>query len=105
VRGSDRRVSFVKPANAIDDSPSVSDALSRLWRNSSVLELRPTSGLSARWEAQSVRDLRDYGDTTTLATITTRQRRSLFGANAGFERERSLYTSVSWAPGFSAWVR
>ena len=29
----------------------------------------------------------------------------VFGANAGFERERSMLTSVSWQPSFSSWLR
>jgi hypothetical protein len=105
VRGSDRRTSFIKPAGAPDDPPSVSSALSRLWRNGSVLELRPTSGLSLRWEAQSVRDLRDYADTNALGSIATRDRQNVLGTNTGFERERTIYSTLSFAPAFSAWFR
>ena len=105
VRASDRRVSFIKPADAVDDQPSVSNALSRLWRNGSVLEFRPTGALTARWEVQSVRDLRDYGDTTALTAVTSRARQNVLGANAGFERERSMLTSLSWQPSFSTWLR
>ena len=65
VNATDRRLSFIKPAGALDEQPTVSSALSRLWRNGSVFELRPTEALTARWELQSSRDLRDYGDTTT----------------------------------------
>src|SRR5262249_11250553 len=90
VRGDDRRASFIKPANAVDDQPAVSQALSRLWRTGSTFEFRPANSLTARWELQSVRDLRDYGDTSALAAIATRARRRWLGANAGFERERTL---------------
>jgi cell surface protein SprA len=105
VRGTDRRTSFIKPAGAPDDPPSVSSALSRLWRNGSVLELRPTNGLSVRWEVQSIRDLRDYGDTNALGTIAARDRRTFLGTNAGFERERTIFSALSFAPAFSAWFR
>jgi cell surface protein SprA len=105
VRASDRRLSFILPGGTATDQPSVSVAESRLWRNGSVLELRPTSGLNARWEIQSVRDLRDYGDTSTMAVVATHQRRDLFGVNAGFERDRSMFTSVVFSPAFSAWLR
>ena len=105
VRGTDRRVSFIKPAGAIDDQPSVSSALSQLWRNGSVLELRPTNGLSLRWEVQSVRDLRDYADTSAFGPAIGRQRQSVFGANAGFERERSMFSSFSFSPTFSEWLK
>src|SRR5688572_28325249 len=60
--------------------------------------MRPTTSLTARWEAQSVRDLRAYGDTSMLASAASRAGRRLLGANAGFERERNLITSVSWTP-------
>lgn len=105
IRSTDRRTSFIKPGAATDDPPSVTSALSRLWRNGSVLEFRPTNAISARWEVQSVRDLRDYGDTTALTAVASRQRQNLLGANAGFERERSMTTSLSWQPGFSSWLR
>jgi hypothetical protein len=105
VRGSDRRVSFLQPGSGAVDQPATSLALSRLWRNGSVLEVQPTSGLNARWELQSVRDLRDYGDTSTMAIVASRQRQDVLGANAGFERDRSMITSVIFSPAFSAWVR
>ena len=42
VRGTDRRFSFFKPADALDDSARESRAEPNLWRNASTLELRPT---------------------------------------------------------------
>lgn len=107
LNGADRRESFIKPAAAADDQPSVTSALSRLWRSGSVLEFRPTLGLNARWEVESVRDLRNYAadDTSEFAAVVTRERRQLLGANAGFERERTMLTSVSFAPGMSTWFR
>jgi hypothetical protein len=105
VNATDRRLSFIKPGGALNEQPTVSTALSRLWRNGGVFELRPTDGLTARWELHSARDLRDYGDTTTAALVASRQRQSMFGANTGFERERSMETSVSFAPAVSSWLR
>ncbi|MEP6491471.1 MAG: cell surface protein SprA [bacterium] len=105
ARGTDRRVSFIQPAGTPDDQPSVSSALSQLWRNGSVLELRPTNGLSLRWELQSIRDLRDYADSSAFGAVPTPQRQRMFGANTGFERERSMFSSFSFTPTFSAWLR
>ncbi|MEO6527657.1 MAG: cell surface protein SprA [Gemmatimonadaceae bacterium] len=105
VRGTDRRFSFFKPAFAPDDSARESGAESNLWRNASTLELRPTSALTARWDFVSLRDLRDYGDTTAAARAATESRASVFGANVGAERERSLLTSFAFAPQFSPWIR
>jgi hypothetical protein len=105
VRSTDRRVSFIKPSGAVDDQPARSDALSRLWRNGGVLDLRPTNGLNLRWEVQSLRDMRDYRDTSALALGGTSQQRVPADVRPGFERERSLITAVSWTPIFSAWFR
>jgi hypothetical protein len=105
VNADDRRLSYIEPAGAVSDQPSVSTAKSRLWKNGGVVELRPTNGLTARWELESSRDLRDYGDSTVASLVTTQQRRSLFGANAGFERERTMGTSISFAPQFSSWFK
>ena len=105
VRGMDRRFSFLKPADALDDSARVTRNEQNLWRNSSTLEFRPTNALTARWDFISLRDLRDYGDTTAAARTTTEGRAKLFGANVGMERERSFLTSVGFAPHRSQWFR
>ena len=105
VSADDRRLSYIEPAGTVGDQPSLSTAKSRLWKNGGVFELRPTSGLTARWELESARDLRNYGDTSVAALVTSQQRQRLFGANAGFERERTMGTSISFAPQFSSWFR
>ncbi|MDB4891278.1 MAG: hypothetical protein JWL61_3133 [Gemmatimonadetes bacterium] len=105
VRGSDRRFTFFKPADAFDDSARVSRNDQNLWRNSSTLEFRPTAAFTARWDFISLRDLRDYGDTTAASRAATEQRSHLLGANVGMERERSLLTSFGFAPQRSQWFR
>ena len=105
VRGSDRRFTYFKPADALDDSARVSRNDQNLWRNSSTLELRPTNALTARWDFVSLRDLRDYGDTTAASRAATEQRSHLLGANVGMERERSLLTSIGFAPQRSQWFK
>ncbi|MEP6621346.1 MAG: cell surface protein SprA [bacterium] len=105
VRGSEQMLSYFKPAVATDDSGRVARSDQNLWRNATTLEFRPAEGLSARWDFVSLRDLRDYGDTTAAARTATEDRAKLFGANVGLERERSLLTSVSYAPQLSQWFR
>ncbi|HEU4719822.1 MAG TPA: cell surface protein SprA [Gemmatimonadaceae bacterium] len=105
VRGIDRRFSFFKPAFAADDSARESQAESNLWRNATTLELRPTTAITARWDFVSLRDLRDYGDTTAAARAATESRASVFGANVGAERERSLLSSFAIAPQTSSWFK
>lgn len=103
TRGDDRRTSFLNPTTSALDAPATARASSRLWRNGSTLELRPTNGLSARWALESVRDFRDYRDSTIDFGVG-------FGPQAlrvapGFERERSILTNFTFAPSFSAWLR
>ena len=105
VRGSDRRFTFLKPAETFDDSARASRNDQSLWRNASTLELRPTNALSARWDFVSLRDLRDYGDTTAASRALSDSRARLFGTNVGLERERSLLTSLALAPQLSTWFR
>ncbi|HJQ19132.1 MAG TPA: hypothetical protein VJ867_02215, partial [Gemmatimonadaceae bacterium] len=105
VRSTDRRLSFSRPVETIDDDPRSSLALTNLWRSGSVLELRPTNGFTARWEIASVRDLRRYGDSSAAGLVVDAERARLLGTDAGFERERLLQTSVSLAPVFSRWFR
>jgi hypothetical protein len=105
VRDKDRRFAFFKPADAFDDSARVTRAEQNLWRNASTLEFRPTNALTARWDFISLRDLRDYTDTTAAGVAVAEKRSSLLGANMGMERERSLMTSVGFAPQRSQWFK
>ncbi len=105
VRGTDRRFTFLKPADALDDSARLSRNDQSLWRNSSTLEFRPTNAFTARWDFVSLRDLRDYGDTTAASRAVTERRSQLLGANVGLERERSLMTSLGFAPQRSQWFK
>ena len=105
VRGMDRRLSFLKPAFATDDSARVSNSDQNLWRNATTLELRPTSSFTVRGDFVSLRDLRDYADTSQAARGAAESRARLFGANVGMERERSLLTSVAFAPQRSQWLK
>ena len=105
VRGRDNRFTYLKPADALDDSARISRTEQNLWRNASTLEFRPANGLTARWDFVSLRDLRDYGDTTAAARAATEGRAKLFGANAGMERERSLLASIGFAPQRSSWFK
>ena len=104
-RGADRRFSFFKPAEAPDDKPRLALSMRDLWRNGSTIELRPTSSLMLRWDLVSLRDLRQYGDTNPAAAIASSARERVLGLDAGFERERSMVTSISFAPDLSPWFR
>ncbi|HVE36109.1 MAG TPA: cell surface protein SprA [Gemmatimonadaceae bacterium] len=101
VQGSDRRASFIQPSGAVADEPSLTTASTRLWRNSSVVELRPTTGSSVRWEVQSLRDFRNYDDSASGQAFVPGEQLP----GRGFERERTMIASVGIAPIFSSWFR
>ncbi len=105
VRGDERRNTFFLPAAGITaDAPRLGLGTSRLWRSGSALELRPIPALTARWDLLTVRDLRQYGDSTAAALAATNARGSLLGVE-GLERERSVQGNVSFAPATTGWVR
>ncbi len=78
---------------------------SKLWRNSGGVDFLPLTGLQLRLDLTSQRDLRDYGDSTSLGRLAQAERRSLLGQNVGFETQRSLNTFVSATPRVGPWLR
>jgi hypothetical protein len=105
VRGDERRNTFFLPAGGIEgDVGRLGLGRSRLWRSGSALELRPIPSFTARWDLVTVRDLRQYGDSTPSALAATNARGSLLGVD-GLERERSVQGNVSFAPATTGWLR
>jgi hypothetical protein len=105
VRTDNQRLSFLKPADAPDDDPRRVDGLVFRWRNGAALELRPFAALTARLDAVSIRDLRQFDQPTPVDSAATRERWELFGRDLGLERERTLSTILSFAPAIAAWLR
>ena len=105
ARTAEQRLAFFKPAESPDDDPRRSLGLSHIWRNSSVLEMRPTQNLALRWNILSLRDLRDYGDTTDAGSAAGRADGEMLGVGVGFERERSMGSGFTWTPQVRDWLR
>ncbi|MEK7667093.1 MAG: cell surface protein SprA [Gemmatimonadota bacterium] len=74
-------------------------------QNDFNLDLRPFRSLTLGVGYTQVRDLRDYGDTTTVGVLTKQDGRRLAGLNLGFERRRALRTQVFYQPNLASWVR
>ena len=74
-------------------------------RDRANLELLPFSALSIGASLNSDRDLRDYGDSTTVGRLTEAGRRSFLGSNIGFERDRQVSTRLSYSPDLVSWIR
>jgi len=105
TRGSDNRLTYLKPADALDDIPRRIGGETSTWRNGTSLQLRPTKSLSGRLDLNSVRDLRDYGDDNLLGVVTGSDRVRLFGADAGLEREREMQAGLNYTPSTTSWIR
>ena len=105
TRDSERRESFLKPAAAADDSGRVATGESDLWRNAWSLELQPVAHLTARADAVSLRDLREYDPATPNGAAAADQRESFLGLDTGLERERQLASSLTYTPVIAEWLR
>lgn len=102
---SDRRRSFLKPVEVATDTGRTVNALLFVWRTNAAVELRPLDALTGRWDFTSVRDLRDYGDTSATAIVASGERDRAFGVDLGLERDRQMNTSLTYTPAVIAWFR
>jgi hypothetical protein len=104
--GSDaERFTFLVPVALPGDTAPPAVSRTRLWQNSGGIQLTPVTGVQLGIDAVSTRDLRDYGDSTTMGRLVRQQRSALFGADVGLETQRLLTTSISLTPKVGGWVR
>ena len=104
AHATDDRVSFSTPASAPTDVGRIVRGLNHVWRNTSAIDLRPVDALQLRWDINSLRDLRNYGDTTAAGRAASDARRGLLGQDLGLERERTMNAFVRLAPPISTWI-
>ncbi len=106
VHNEAQRSVFEVPVARLADSAVVpASSLTRLWRNSAGVDLVPTGGVQLRMDMTSVRDLRDYGDSTTMGLVAQQESHALFGRDIGFESQRVVGTLVALTPRGPAWLR
>ena len=79
--------------------------LAASFRNQASVEFRPLRSASFGVDYVSTRDLKDYGDTTTLGVLARQSAKRLAGINVGFERDRSVGTHFTWTPDLFSWLR
>ena len=97
---------FSVPIATVSDTLSTAvHALQTSLRALAGLELRPLSSLSLGADLTSTRDLKDYGDSTTMGVLTRESGRRLLGTGVGFESQHSLNTRLSYAPNLFSWLR
>ena len=80
-------------------------AVAAALRSQASVELRPLQSASLSINYVDTRDLKDYGDSTTIGALTHQARQRFLGLNLGFERERSLATVFSYSPNLFSWLR
>jgi hypothetical protein len=105
TNGHDDRVSFLKPAFALDDTTRPVKGRTRTWSNGSSLVFRPFKAASVRWDVTSVRDLRGYGTDSPLGVVAASDRDRLLGTDTGLERERAMQAGINISPPITAWFR
>ena len=105
TNGHDDRVSFLKPAAAVDDSARPVKGRNRTWRNGSSLVFRPFKAAALRWDITSVRDLRGYGTSSPLGIVAASDRDRVLGYDTGLERERAMQAGINISPPITAWFR
>ena len=105
VQSDDRRSSFLKPADALDDIATTARGEERLWRSSSAMEWTLLPAVTARWDVASVHDLRGYEGQSLNAIAARRERGDLFGLDIGLERERTMSSSITFSPPQGGWLR
>ncbi|MGH7606439.1 MAG: hypothetical protein ACREME_03785, partial [Gemmatimonadales bacterium] len=106
LAGSDaERFTYTVPIPRPGDTlpPVVSQV--RLWRSAAGIELVPLTGVRFGVDAGTTRDLRDYGDSTTIGRLIGQGSGSFLGQNIGVETQRSLSTSLNLTPRLAAWIR
>jgi hypothetical protein len=67
----------------VDEDFRRTGATTSLWRSSSSLEFRPLPAVTARWDALSLRDLRDYGGLTPTPLPPARSARTWWVSTSG----------------------
>lgn len=105
ARSSGFATAFVRPTLDGGSESRRTNAVERLWHSTSSVEFRPVPALTARWDARSLRDLRDYGGVTPTALAAAQERVSLAGVDIGLERERNLTSSLLFTPIAGSWFR
>jgi len=97
--GSDaERFTFLVPIELPGDTARPALSQTRYWLNSGGVQLAPVPGLQLGLDAASTRDLRDYGDSTTMGQVIRQESATLFGADIGIETQRLLNTNLSLTP-------
>jgi motility/secretion related protein SprA len=106
LSGSDAdRTSFRVPvADSGDIHLAPARSRNRVWRNTASVDMLPLPGVQLRGDLSSTRDLRDYGDSSSIARVARLARKSLFGLDVGTESQRTVGTFYGVTPRAVPWL-
>jgi hypothetical protein len=105
THASSDRASYRVPIATPFDVPLPVLATTANLRSAGSFELRPFQSLALGATATWDRDLKDYGDSTTVGAIASGSTRQLLGMGIGFVRQRTLSSRLSWVPPVASWLR
>jgi hypothetical protein len=105
ARSRTTRETFRAPIRTPGDTlnPAVVNQTASL-RTTARLNTSPFGAASSLgFDVSTDRDLRNYGDTTTIGVLARQSRGRFLGIGVGFERSRSLGTHLNYAPRLLSW--
>ena len=103
--GNDRRLTYLKPATALDDTARVVRGLTNTVRNGGAIAFHPLHNSTIRFNLSSLRDLRSYTDFPSLSLVDASERDRLAGFDTGLERERAVGTQLNYSIAPLPWFR
>ncbi|MEO8945211.1 MAG: hypothetical protein ABI338_01840, partial [Gemmatimonadaceae bacterium] len=104
-RGNDRRLAYVKPAAAPDDTGQVVNGLTNTISNGGAIAFHPLRNSTIRFNLTSLRDLRSYAEIPSLGLVDASERDRVAGFDTGLERERTVGSQLSYSVAPLTWLK
>ena len=97
---------FRVPIATVSDTLATNVAsLQASFRSQAGVNLQPFQSLNFGMDLGSTRDLKDYGDSTTLGVLSRAAGRRFLGIGLGFESQRTLAAHFTYNPQLFSWLR
>ena len=103
--GNDRRLTYLKPAAALDDTAQTVTGLTNTISNGGAIAFHPLRNSTIRFNMSSLRDLRSYAGIPALGLVDAEERNRFAGFDTGLERQRTVGTQLSYSVTPLPWLR